>query len=375
MHFYVDESGHTGPNLFDPEQPMLYYGVLSSRLNIDVLADDMLKKLRSRLKVSRLHAAELGNGGLVQIIDNLCVIQKKLDLRFDVYRVAKPDHAIISFFDQVFDQGMNPAVSWTGYWTPLRYILLGKLAALFDEQLAKLAWAARIELNDKISAEILVDVCLELIKRVNRLPDPRSIELITDTLTWAVNNAEMISYNANTKKDRLSIMPNIIGFQSVMQGIASRLNKTKLRASRIIVDQQSQFNKSQRTLAEFYAAARSVELATGPGLPEINLKGMPTIPIEFASGRSSAGLELTDVYLWIFRRALENNELAPELYALIKPQLHRGQTDEVSLNAVMSRWSKYFDKIPEPSPEKLKEAQEIIAKDEQRRRQAIGKAV
>jgi hypothetical protein len=26
MHFYVDESGHTGLNLFDAEQPLLYYG-------------------------------------------------------------------------------------------------------------------------------------------------------------------------------------------------------------------------------------------------------------------------------------------------------------------------------------------------------------
>ena len=38
MYFYVDESGHTGPNLFDAAQPMLYYGVLSSRVNLDVVA-------------------------------------------------------------------------------------------------------------------------------------------------------------------------------------------------------------------------------------------------------------------------------------------------------------------------------------------------
>ena len=145
MHFYVDESGHTGPNLFDPDQPMLYYGVLSSKLNVDVLAEERLRALRKQLGVPRLHAAELGNGRLVQICTELCGLQVKLGLRFDIYRVAKPDHAIISFFDQVFDQGMNPAVTWTGYWTPLRYILLGKLASLFDERLAELAWAARLE--------------------------------------------------------------------------------------------------------------------------------------------------------------------------------------------------------------------------------------
>ena len=149
MHFYIDEGGHTGPNLFDPAQPMLYYGVLSSKVNVDVLAEERLKRPRTQLGVARLHAAELGNGRLVQIVRELCELQLKLDLRFDIYRVAKPDHAIISFFDQVFDQGMNPAVTWTGYWTPLRYILLGKLASLFDERLAELAWEARLELNDE----------------------------------------------------------------------------------------------------------------------------------------------------------------------------------------------------------------------------------
>jgi hypothetical protein len=42
MHFYVDESGHTGPNLFDAEQPLLYYGVLSSRVNVDVVAKSLV---------------------------------------------------------------------------------------------------------------------------------------------------------------------------------------------------------------------------------------------------------------------------------------------------------------------------------------------
>ena len=209
--------------------------------------------------------------------------------------------------------------------------------------------------------------------RTPSLPDARSIELISDALSWAAANPAEISYNANTKKDRLSIMPNIIGFQSVMLGIASRLHKTERKASRIIVDQQSQFNKAQRTLADFYAAARSVQFASGPGLPEINFRGMPTIPIEFSSSGKSAGLELTDIFLWVFRRAMEESELAPELYSLVKPQLHRGRTDEISLNAMMKRWSAYFENIPEPTAEKIEEGKALIALDEARRRKAIGK--
>ena len=79
VFFYVDESGHTGPNLFDPDQPVLYYGVLSSKVNVDVLAFERLQRLRTRCGVQRLHATELGNGGLAAIADDLSQLQSQLD--------------------------------------------------------------------------------------------------------------------------------------------------------------------------------------------------------------------------------------------------------------------------------------------------------
>jgi hypothetical protein len=116
--FYVDETGHTGPNLFDRTQPVLSYGVLSSPDDLDKVAETELASLRKKLGVQRLHAAELGMYRLDEVVDTLLVLQKKHRIRFDVWQVVKRDHAIISFFDQVFDQGLNPVVPWTAYWTP-----------------------------------------------------------------------------------------------------------------------------------------------------------------------------------------------------------------------------------------------------------------
>ena len=42
---------------------------------------------------------------------------------------------------------MNDAVSWNHYWTPLRYPLLFKVAHIFDDDIAKDAWKARLERN------------------------------------------------------------------------------------------------------------------------------------------------------------------------------------------------------------------------------------
>jgi hypothetical protein len=110
MHFYVDETGQTGRNLFDKTQPVLSYGVLSSDANLDKVAEADLAVFRKTLGVERLHAAELGLHRLSDLVDTLLVLQKKHRIRFDIWQVVKRDHAIISFFDQVFDQGMNPAV-------------------------------------------------------------------------------------------------------------------------------------------------------------------------------------------------------------------------------------------------------------------------
>jgi hypothetical protein len=95
---------------------VLSYGVLSSSDDLDKVAEADLAALRKKLGVQRLHAAELGMHRLDEVIDTLLVLQKKHRIRFDVWQVVKRDHAIISFFDQVFDQDES-AVPRTAYWT------------------------------------------------------------------------------------------------------------------------------------------------------------------------------------------------------------------------------------------------------------------
>lgn len=371
MYFYVDESGHSGPNLFDAEQPILYYGVLSSRVNVDLVGADAIKRVCAELKVPRLHAGELGNGGLVKILPSLTKLHKSLDLRFDIYRVNKPDHAVISFYDQVFDAGINKAVTWSSYWTPLRYVALLKLSILFDEQLARLAWDARIESHDGRSQAKVREVCEALLTRLDRLPDARSRQLIGDALRWAINNLAELSYNAKGKTSQLSVMPNIIGFQSVLHGIASRVRKTGVKATKLVVDQQSQFNGAQRTLSDFYAATAGVDWAAGPGLPKMNLKGVPDVPMDVTSGAKSAGLQLVDVYLWMFKRMMEHKELAPELLRFIKPMFFRTNTDEVSLQAISNRWEPFFRNLPEPNSDQLVQARILMDREEARRQEHV----
>ncbi|WP_308538874.1 DUF3800 domain-containing protein [uncultured Pantoea sp.] len=366
MHFYVDETGHTGPNLFDRTQPVLSYGVLSSANDLDKVAEAELASLRNKLGVKRLHAAELGMYRLDDVVDTLLVLQKKHRIRFDIWQVVKRDHAIISFFDQVFDQGLNPVVPWTAYWTPLRYPLLLNLSILFDDELAEKAWRARLEAHDERSSSLFTEVCGELLQRVHILGDARSVELITDALSWAMTNYDELGYNCKTNKEKLQIMPNMIGFQSVLHGICARLGAPNRKAD-IIVDQQSQFNTTQRELNEFYYQIREQPWELGPGLPVMDMKNMPAEPLVFQSSTKSAGLELVDIYLWTFKRYMEQKDLTRPLSRLVYTNLKTARTDSVSLHSVAKRFKEFFEKLPEPTTEMMVKASELRAVEEARR--------
>ena len=97
MYFYVDESGHTGLNLFDANQPVLYYGLISSVVDLDDVAVDAVRAVREKLGVARLHSNELGVARLSSVAEDIAAITAEFGLTFDLLRVMKPDHALISF--------------------------------------------------------------------------------------------------------------------------------------------------------------------------------------------------------------------------------------------------------------------------------------
>lgn len=371
MFFYVDESGQTGLNLFDEAQPYLFYGVLSSKYNLDIRCEEIVKEMRKKCNVDRMHSNKIGYKGLECVAYELYKLIDEFCIKFDFYSINKKDHVIISFFDQVFDCYMNKAVPWTAYWTPLRYVLLLKLAFLFDDDLLKNAWSARVELNDNASNYMLKDICSQLIARVDAIPDQRSIEILKDSLMYASKYPEEICYNVSSKNDRLHISPNLICFQSVMHGIAMRLGASNRSAEKIIVDRQLDFNKSQEFMADFYRKTKKVDFISGPGLPVMDLKNIPDIPITCVAGDSSCGLEIVDMLIWIYKRVYENSNIPKILKNIPLMMGENSQFREISLHALQEQWVGWFNKLPEPTVEQMEKGQEIFRIQEERRRPYI----
>lgn len=130
MYFHVDESGNTGNNLFDSAQPTLSYGVLSSHSNVDELGISIHGAMLSNLGVESLHAAELGIERIDSIVPLLAELHDRMDFSFDYYFIEKPTYALVQFFEAVYDAGLNEAVAWSHYWTPMRFLLIGALGII-----------------------------------------------------------------------------------------------------------------------------------------------------------------------------------------------------------------------------------------------------
>lgn len=368
MFFYIDESGHTGNNLFDIKQPYLYYGVLGSPLNLDILAETEVCKMRNILDVEdRLHAAELGEEKLVKVIPILYKLSKDKKISFDFYRLNKSDYPVLCFFDQVFDQGINPAMTWTGYWTPLRYVLLAELDKLFTKNLKIIAWSARLESKDTKCDEMVRDVCNQLLDKLQKIEDERIKVLLHDTLSWAIHNTRKLNFNAKSKRDKKFISPNLIGFQSAYFGVINRSKKAKRKILKVIIDQQHQFNSVQDYLAEIYRRVEGENYPLGWNIGEMDLRKTKMPLPTFSSSKSSYGLELVDLYLWLFKRYQEDKLNHPALIKFVDSQLKKAYFDEVSIKATTFRFKNWMRSLEPMTEEDYLRGQYFKELDEKRR--------
>jgi hypothetical protein len=185
---------------------------------------------------------------------------------------------------------------------------------------------------------------------------------------WVKLNPVEIQYNINSKFEKKWISPNLIGFQNVILGIANRLNHSNNPDAKIVVDLQSQFNQTQKSLAEFYYEAKGFRYDfSGSGLPKLDFSGVPKSPILFSSSLDSIGLELVDIYLWLCKQIYEKKNLPNNLIFLFDLFTIKGNFNEVSLKAINERWEKWFEHLPETTSDQIELGKKIIEKIEEKR--------
>ena len=269
MFFHIDESGNSGNNLFDSNQPVLSYGVLSAKTNVDVLATQEHARILRTLGSDTLHANKMGIAGILAILEGLARLHLKFKFRFDYYFIHKPSYAIAMLFDAIFDAGLNEAVKWDRYWTPLRFPLVAAIGMLADEALLREGWELRLIPRGKLAAAQprIVNLLSTLLQRLetNSHIDKRLREILRDGLLFGITNPLELDFGTEIPK---SLSPNAVGFQFVLACMAKRSKAAQRKVLRITVDRQSEFNPAQ-IQTHLHRSQISSVLQKKPGRPGV----------------------------------------------------------------------------------------------------------
>jgi hypothetical protein len=86
MFAYVDETGNTGHNLFDPKQPDFLTAALITKADFDLGHRTAIAGLAAEIGVPSLHGKELGFERIECIAGPLLKLFKKADARFFISR-------------------------------------------------------------------------------------------------------------------------------------------------------------------------------------------------------------------------------------------------------------------------------------------------
>lgn len=360
MFFHIDEAGNTGNNLFDDAQPVLSYGVLSSMLNTDVLSIAEHRKIQKIINSDQIHANYLGFRGLIEIAPLLIRIHKKMKFNFDYYFVNKKDYALVKFFDAVFDAGLNKAVKWDLYWTPLRYLIIERLSLILDKNLLSRSWhlctTKRIQEFNADIAKLLTEVRDKV--TFSGL-DERSKEVIIDALNFGIKYPQELDFGCQDEK---IISPNAVGFQFVVSCISrQRIKKHRKSVCSVIVDRQQQFNSSQlethsnsTRIAEgiLQSSEKDKQYIINHPLhatlseDQIISKGLKDVDLTFRVSRDSIGLQIVDVYLWLANKVISGQKIPEELEPLWLLISKRSLINGISVEGMLNRFKNFEKSLP-----------------------------
>lgn len=334
MWAYVDETGNTGDNIFDEAQPHFITAALATRTNFDALYGKAVANVAAKIGAPALHAGELGMAGVEAIAGDLLLILKKADVRFVISSVEKNYLATTKIVDHVFDSGENLSVPWHVYnLRPLRLTIVFKVASIVDIALAKHFWASLMERREAEGRRNFVNACRELLGRVGGLPDARSREVVSQALEWAIANPENIHLHSTTRDRRYGHLPNMVAFVNLIDGI-ERQSKAWDRPVRLIVhDEQKQFRTTLQQWHSIYANA-SPDPIHWPGEPVRVLQSVPGSEFKMSPDGHSAGIQVTDVLLWLFKRLKERKGGGPKAASLMEFVLRRSIWQDLSFETV-----------------------------------------
>ena len=296
---YTDEAGNTGNHLFDSNQPFFWTGTLLANPNFDQTAKFHVNKWCQRLGVPELHGRELGLQQIERIAHGMEVFIRHHSVRFIFTRLEKEILCVTKFVDTFFDSGINQAVSPLHYSVRFFRLYIAHIAAeLMNLEERKEFWEAYTQGNCEKFCKVLKRFGQKVRTHVN---DPRMKQLITEAIAWAQQHPEnLLGATANDLDS-----PNTVAVGLLIQALHEEIGELGQRLTQFIHDESNQFALAIKvtftSLRGFKAPPRNAS-ALMSDWTEVDTFDCP---IEMASSKSTLGLQVIDVVLWLVKRYMD----------------------------------------------------------------------
>jgi hypothetical protein len=342
---FTDESGNTGIDLFDSNQPSFHTGTLVTGSDVELEAPSLRAEL-AKHGIEELHASELKEKGLEPVADFLRELIARHDCRFIFTEAEKVHYGVLKLADTLLDSGNNKALMpHQYYYRPLKALLTAGLNEAVDEHpnFLKDFWRGYTQNKEPVFRKALEDIRSDI--RV-RPTYPRNRQVLLDALDWGIAHPRELMDSLSKAFNG----PNVVAVVQIAHCLHLLMEgQPGLRVDRFIHDRQSQFAPAIKQMYETVARFKTVDSVLPLTVPEEIVESQALVnQIEMHDG-SLVGLQLADTALWLVKRVKDGKPPeSPSCRRLLEEVASRGMFRELTreqyyreaeadMNALMAR--------------------------------------
>ena len=364
---YIDETGNTGSNLFDENQPLFICGGMLVR-KISATRID-LSEVRSILGVNELHGSEVGLSRLEQVAEILrnVIIEANPFFLFSV--IHKPFLVGMKFYDCLFDAGTNPGVSGFHCVSILfKYLYMLKFIYVLEEKDLHDFWKAYSTKD--------LDAFSSLLQRLRpkyeqSCLDPRGKELILDCLDGALQKPSDVLSLGFIDAD----CPNVISVVMFAHDINKHLGRYKCSITDIVHDRQDQFRMA---IPEMFNAIKQTRMIWDLQnlYPEYENSAVLEGSLRMEDSEHSDPLQLIDTVLYIFKKGM-SSDLHGNLGKLIQEIADRARPLFMTWQGIESRVYELMidSESRELTPDMIEKGKLLMAEIDKKRKNNLNNGV
>jgi len=329
LFIYTDESGNSGSNFFDSQQPIFYTSTIISKLDLE--SEDFLEFHNTLLELvedNEIHMNQLSNEKRLKLVEYLVpfIVENNIEIFFT--ELEKVHMLKMAFVDYIFDSGLNPKMNNVTYNRRFERLpfALGFAIHLTNEHMMdffRIIFTEPVATKNELFSKLLSEI-KDLMSSVER--DEELQVMITDSLQYAIENPNIfIENNASNIK---YILPNVHSILYIMNYLNSfdsigQIKKFWFDESKILKGTGWMRERGM----EFHISIEPFSI-----ISDISKKNnIDKSKYKHLNSKDSFGLQIADVFVWLFSR-YRSNTLDKNLEALLEPIL---------LNEKISRFSAF----------------------------------